>query len=738
MSALKKLRALRARKKMAEEAAEGGLVVASASSESESTPPSSSAWQQAIDSGGDVTAERKQEATDASDVEEEADERAVADDVAVPEKKQAQPQQKKKRRKRNKADVKVQELPSNEIAVNDSDGEDLDDILADFAAMDEQTGADVSMFATEGSSTISGSNDVTNKWMECDRSHFLPGREIQARYGGDVKMEGQASSFASFGSKGGGKGGGKGDSRLVLVEGSSAQQVRQHVNRHNIQSGGGGTRARLFTIHVAYKDATGATCFSLRPTEDYSRVKQAFRDVVVNSHSVQNLMWFVQQYPYHFGGLLQASQLFESQSRYDDVHSLVQQGLLSLQQGWPSAFYLDGRSRFVPRPVGRQGNNNSTRADAEVDSWTAEGKASDAKQSSESKSKKKTPERDAHWEIATDVLLLLARQVQLLGKNGLPRTALEFLKLSCLLVPEVYDNAGLSFFFLDYYALRCQLYTWMLGVAVDMRVTLSTSISSSSSSSSSSDTVPSHWFPHLCYSGLVAAFHRATDAKSSAGLEMPKERMRLRAEDEKERLADFGAFNYNAVCLLERAVVVWPEVMLSILNLKHFQDQCKNNTHWSSIILPALLHHAGALMSMDQEAVHRGWMEKLTTVYTLRMAAIWENKPALLGFLRAQLKEIAGKLTSGAFDLSEAVEIRSRMCPASASTPATLRGLEKSSYTNEVPELPEALINQHPQQQHAQQMLPQGMEALDLNENPLMIFLRSMLPYMTVDPNAAP
>lgn len=173
-------------------------------------------------------------------------------------------------------------------------------------------------------------------------------------------------------------------------------------------------RGDLVLSHVG-TSASGREQYSYVPSASYDAMQSKYHQVQA-SFNPRNLLALLQLHPYHIDSLLTVSDLYRSTGEGQYADEMLEMCIYALEQGWPSTMANIINSGIE---IPYSGLNKS-------------------------------------------LFIALMRYIQVLGKRGLHRTALEVCKL--VLSLNAGDPCGVLFT-IDYYALRCKKYSFLRGVA---------------------------------------------------------------------------------------------------------------------------------------------------------------------------------------------------------------------------------------------------------------------------------
>ncbi|EGG16585.1 Nulp1-type basic helix-loop-helix domain-containing protein [Cavenderia fasciculata] len=192
------------------------------------------------------------------------------------------------------------------------------------------------------------------------------------------------------------------------------------------------------------------TYYRLKWTENYRRVQQDFL-TVLQSHDPMTIAELLRYYPYHIDSLLQLSQVCLQTADFQHAGDFVERAIFAFESSFHHNFNpLLGNSRF-------------------------EYKIQDNKTG----------------------FLSIFRHIQILGRRGCPRTALEYCKM---LLSFDYNDPLYVRLIIDYYALRSKQYGWLVDFYKKV-----TKIGNQSL----------YLLPNFCYSSALAKFfsEKAGNAK---------------------------------------------------------------------------------------------------------------------------------------------------------------------------------------------------------------------------------
>jgi len=194
--------------------------------------------------------------------------------------------------------------------------------------------------------------------------------------------------------------------------------------------------------------------------------------------------------------------------------------------------------------------------------------------------------------------------------------------------------------------------------------------------------------------------------------------------------------------LIQEAILLYPEVLAPLVT------ECNENVaktpRWKRVF--------AALSSLYES---NPFIDRLVYIYIQRSAILFKPQ-AVMDWLQTHGELLVNKVESKACDTRGMAELR-RSLFAQRPLPDNLKNLQKSDYSDYVATLPEEmrrplarrqqqdqheaedifpLFAQLQQQQQADHAQVNGDNVIYLDgANPLVVFLRSLLPWMTIEPN---
>ena len=473
----------------------------------------------------------------------------------------------------------------------------------------------------------------------------------------------------------------------------------------------------LYTERIQYSDeiraqyphlliSTTDRLFTYKYSTEYDHIVQQYLSCEQTSDP-QQISLFIQHYPYQPNGCLALSQLCETQADYQNASLLVQRALFTLEQSLSNDINI---------------YNGKYRLDYTVD---------------ENK----------------PLYHALYKHIQIIGKRGTSRTALELCKLLLSLSPLLDPTCILCS--IDYYAIRAQQYIWLIQfiTQLDQFIHLNHLSPSPYIQYDSSDIIqgnraqsynircPLSYMPNYIYSRALAKYHLEQNNKQSTDIYT-------------DYIDTPTLFNteYNSMSsseLVQLAICICPEIINELL------QQTNNESKLDIEPFTILNKEFNKLYNTS----YTPYCDKLVRVYCARSCGIWKSAN-IIQWLTNNCQSVLNKLLAKQINTNGFIRIR--RISYSMKTPDTLASLEKSAYTDDIPRLPVDMLAVARQQQdvarrqdqpHMLQMNQQQLQQLrelqaqlqqnnnndevDINnqQNPIAAFLRNLLPWFPNDLN---
>ena len=400
--------------------------------------------------------------------------------------------------------------------------------------------------------------------------------------------------------------------------------------------------------------AEGRTVFSYSASVEYEQIQEVYRQVQ-ESFSPEHLMSLIRAHPYHVDAMLTMSDLYRSTGDTAYADEMLEQCLYALERGWPRSFInmlQSGDQVEVPY----SGYNVS-------------------------------------------LFIALGRYVQILGRRGLHRTALECCKLVLSLNKD--DPCGMLST-IDYYALRCGEYDFLKSFAEQYNEgTLNT-------------------MPNIVYSLALALWHNENDNGPAKHEGNMKDTLDVTSQD-----------------VLAKAIMMHPHVLVALCKRLGFAE----SSHTDSNMWKQMLNSAPLAGSPNNSAS----LEKLIDIFVERQHLLWKPqavqdwvfKTACRIFHAAARspEEQAQELPYG-LTIQDWSTVRQQAWPESKEDEyAHLKVHDFSDTISQIPR--EAIHGLDPgagepviaDQQQLEHLVRQNIHDLD-DAHPLAAFLRSLLPWV--------
>ena len=316
--------------------------------------------------------------------------------------------------------------------------------------------------------------------------------------------------------------------------------------------------------------------------EEYESIK--------NSNDVQQMFDFLQRNPYHTDALYNIGEFFRLKGNYKEADSLIQRIIYIYEY---SSQYNIGL--FV---------------------------------------KEERPKRQvAYGRYSSSLFMALFKFVDILGKKGCYRAALEYCKF--LLKLNLTDPAA-CLLCLDYNALSAKQYSYLLDF---------TKLFSSYLPQKNPTTL--YWLPNFTYSVALAKFMADTDTPSKVVVEEVNIDQSIGFVDkdfeEAVDLSKFGRFHKDsAQVLILRAMLLYPRVFVMLAekgdytkqNIHHRLFTGEQKSHFKSILEHRFFqfcpeNYFYTFLGLDSDADSKGLL-KVMECYVTRSRILWKNNKVMV------------------------------------------------------------------------------------------------------------
>jgi len=398
--------------------------------------------------------------------------------------------------------------------------------------------------------------------------------------------------------------------------------------------------------------AQGRMVFSYSASVEYEQVQEVYRQVQ-ESFNPEHLMSLIRAHPYHIDALLTMSDLYRSTGDTAYADEMLEQCLYALERGWPRSL-VNMLQSGDPVEVPYSGYNIS-------------------------------------------LYIALGRYVQILGRRGLHRTALECCKLVLSLNQD--DPCGMLST-IDYYALRCGEYDFLRSFAEQYNEgTLNT-------------------MPNIVYSLALASFMENKDDVGES------------ARQHDQASVD----NKTSQDILAKSIMMHPHVLVALCKkLGYAENSYTDSKMWHRML------HSGPLVAYPNNSAS---LQKLIDIFVERHHLLWKPQAvqewvfqtALRVFQASALspEEQAQELPFG-LTVQDWATVRKQAWPES--TKDEYSHLKVHDFSDTISQLPaDAIHGLDPGEpaiadQQLEELVRQNIHALD-DAHPLAAFLRSLLPWV--------
>ncbi len=406
----------------------------------------------------------------------------------------------------------------------------------------------------------------------------------------------------------------------------------------------------LVLTHVGTSH-TGKALYSYVPSRSYESIQSQYRSVQA-SYNPRNLMGLLQLHPYHIDSLLSIGDVYRSTGDGQYADEMLEMCIYALEQGWPSSLMnLINSPQGIEIPY--QGYNVS-------------------------------------------LFVALMRHVQTLGKRGLHRTALEVCKLVLSLNSD--DPCG-ALFTIDYFALRCSMYSFLNEVAEFY------------------DQGGAATMPNIVYSLALAKYYQehSSDTEASGSS--------LSAED-----------------LMAKALMLHPPVLVLLQRKLSNELNLNLSDDWIRVL------HSAPFSLYEDGYTNNPSLQKLVDIFVERNHLLWKTHP-IQQFLLHAAERVAG-LANASTDMqreglplgltiSDWSNMREQAFPEN--NDAQYSHLRVDDFSDSVAQLPPeemqgALAQEHDLDEEEIGQLIQQFERGEISDledaGAVMTFLRSLLPWV--------
>jgi len=496
----------------------------------------------------------------------------------------------------------------------------------------------------------------------------------------------------------------------------------------------------------------GAREFTFFHSPEFVRINEEYAHVVA-THDVQALAMFARHHPFHPEALLTLCDIYASQSEYATAHDLLQRCIYLFENGARAS--LVGLLGCMEMGLARM---------------------------------------DADRSENTPFFQALAKHAQMLGKKGLVKTALAVCRLLLALNPLVDPTATLLS--IDYYALRARQYEFLKDFAEKMdRAVISAypvgqhpwatrkeekdgNVSSSSSAAflPSAPRTPCTFLPNLLYSRALAVWHMEREAAEQANDKSKKKKTSaassssaappslytgvvkpptlpttstghsmLDAAEAALLTESSDPSHQSSSYLLQQALLMWPNVVQSLMQAAGNGNAVQRDP-WSTAInsLTSLYTSSSFFSASSSSNIPSStpYLAKLEMIYSERTGSLWKGD-RISRWLLEHLQHLATAVQSYPTDVLESFRQARHRFLLALPFPHTIKSLQKSAYTDQVPHLPPELlmaqanaaaaIDVEATRRRMQEaaMEGAGLRPLNLDQHPLRVFLQSLLPWFT-------
>jgi len=261
----------------------------------------------------------------------------------------------------------------------------------------------------QGEDTATSTRDVGGALLQIHSKYLRAEEELKRLFGSDVTRETRGEREPSHGD------GFSGASRRIRRL-AARGLIRQHELRDGILIHPRNTwapfRSDDLKLTQMGTNPDGKLIMSYIGSQFYESVQAKYAECQA-SFNPRMLMGLLQAYPYHVDGLLTMADVYRSTGDGAYSDELIEKAVYMLEQGWPKTLIMSVNGPGIHIPY--ENHNKS-------------------------------------------FFLCMMRYIQVLGKRGLHRSALEISKLILQVNSE--DPCGILFT-IDYYALRCKEYDFL-------------------------------------------------------------------------------------------------------------------------------------------------------------------------------------------------------------------------------------------------------------------------------------
>lgn len=404
--------------------------------------------------------------------------------------------------------------------------------------------------------------------------------------------------------------------------------------------------------------------FTYKYTQIYDHIEQEYLSVI-QMQNPQLISQFVRMYPYHVNGCLALSYLLETQADYNDAQLLIKRALYTLEQSLSADINLF---------------NGCCRLDYET-------------------------------ECNKSLYHTLYKHIQMLGKKGLPRTALEYSKVLLSLNPLIDPTCILLS--IDYYAIRSQQYKYLIDFVNHYDLSIhnqyiqsttspyiqyietNTVIQGSNSSSNltqSNIRCPVNYMPNYLCNIALAKYYIEQQSNKKNNNNNTTSNNNNTVYNEYIDILSFTATNYHDLSssqLLQIAICTVPETINELL------QQSNNETKMDTIPFNQL----ESSFRQYYSNTYTPYLDKLIRVFTCRSAVLYKSNN-IIQWLSQNIQVVLDKLQTNQININSFKRLRQKAY--SIQTPIYLAELQKPAYTDETPRLPPEMLQQAMQQQQQQ------------------------------------
>eukprot|EP00890_Picochlorum_soloecismus_P000251 jgi/Picsp_1/1226/NSC_04707-R1_transcription factor len=602
---------------------------------------------------GSQSSSSSEEEEEQEEQEEENDGGAVVVPIETKDTSYNNPNNNSKSRKQVKRDGKAckkDQLAS--VEKEEEEEEDLDAILREMAMHDEDISREMA-----SSKSLLGSEAIkrsTNDILRIDVKRLQAQCELRRMFGSDATTTSRLGDDGLSGSGGRSVNVLQGASRRVRRL-AARGLLRQKTMKPGICIKPRDTWPFLSVVGlVLSQQGVGArgskVVFSYSASVEYEQVQEVYRQVQ-ESFNPEHLVSLIRAHPYHIDALLTMSDLYRSTGDAAYADEMLEQCVYALERGWPRSL-INLLQSGDPVEVPYSGYN-------------------------------------------TSLYIALGRYVQILGRRGLHRTALECCKLVLALNKD--DPRGILLT-IDYYALRCGDYDFLKVFAERYN-------------EGALNTMPS-----IVYSLALASFLENNDGST-----------------QQREVTSVDVQSQNA---LAKAIMMHPHVLVALCKrLGYAENSCTDSRMWHQML------NSGPLVASPNKSAS---LEKLIDIFVERQHLLWKPQAVQEWVFKAALRvfhasahgpeEQAQELPFG-LTIQDWATVREQAWPES--TEDEYAHLKVQDFSDTISQLPaEAIHGLDPgepvaiaDQQQLEGLVRQDTHALD-DAHPLAAFLRSLLPWV--------